>query len=741
MILKRLEDAIADNDPICGVIRGAYTNHCGRTDSITRPFEGDQVAVFNRIMRYAGINSVDVGYIEMHGTGTQAGDATEMKSVLSVFAPDPKRDFPLYLGTVKANIGHAESASGVSSLIKVLLMMKNNVIPPHCGIKTKINRNYPKDLNDRNVHIPFKPTPWYRRDMSQGKRTVFLNNFSAAGGNTAVLLEDAPIRHAKEGNDPRSRQPITVTGKTLNSLKVNIENLNRYLVEHPDTSLSSLSYTTTARRMHHSYRAIVHSPDVDSIRGRLQNVLENISETKPIPVPAKLPKIIFVFTGQGTVYKGLGKQLFETVSTFRESIIWFDSIAQQQGFPSFLPLVDGSISDEKDWGPIITQLALVCVQMALHDFWIALGVNPAATIGHSLGEYPAMYAAGVLTAANVIYLVGTRARLLTEKATVGTHAMLAVKQSEKTIKLELSSTDCEIACLNQPSSNVISGPLEQLSQLRDQFRSKGIECVPLEIPFAFHSAQVDPILAPFEKMASAVPYNPPSIPYISPCLRTVVSVGDTQTLGASYVKNACRQAVNFQGAIEAAQAKSLVNDKSIWLEIGSHPTCAGMIKGTLRQQNPILSSLRKGTDTWSVIMPSLERLYSNGIDIRWSEYHRGFENQQEVLALPRYAWDLKNYWIQYRNNFCLTKGNDILPTQATQAPSAKQVTAPPYVSPSVQKILEQENGEEKSVLLAESDIHDRRLAPILEGHAVNGALLCPSVCNLPMFYISILTIL
>jgi Polyketide synthase modules and related proteins len=125
VILKRLEDAIADKDPIHGVIRGAYTNHCGRADSITRPFEGDQAAVFNRIMRYAGVNPQDVGYVEMHGTGTQAGDATEMKSVLSVFAPDEKRTKPLYLGTAKANIGHAESASGVSSLIKVLMMMKN----------------------------------------------------------------------------------------------------------------------------------------------------------------------------------------------------------------------------------------------------------------------------------------------------------------------------------------------------------------------------------------------------------------------------------------------------------------------------------------------------------------------------------------------------------------------------------------------------------------------------------------
>ncbi|QGA14874.1 hypothetical protein EYB26_002530 [Talaromyces marneffei] len=733
VILKRMEDAIADNDPIFGVIRGAYTNHCGRTDSITRPFEGDQAAVFNRIMRYAGVDPLDVAYVEMHGTGTQAGDATEMKSVLSVFAPFTSRKFPLHLGTVKANIGHAESASGVASLIKVLMMMKHNAIPPHCGIKTKINQKYPKDLKERNVHIPLQLTPWFRQDMSLGKRMVFLNNFSAAGGNTAVLLEDAPVRSVKDGKtDLSSRhQPVTVTGKTINSLKGNVENLVIYLGQYPDTSLSSLSYTTTARRTHHNYRVVVSGSDINSIRGRLQKSLEGISETKPIPTTAaKLPKIILVFTGQGNIYEGLGKQLYDSNPIFRDSIMRFDNITQQQGFPSFLPLVTGSISDTpKDCRPIINHLALVCVQMALYSLWKALGVTPSATIGHSLGEYPSLYAAGVLTASNVIYLVGTRARLLTEKATVGTHAMLAVKLSTVALERELPGTNCEIGCLNQPSNNVITGPLEQLSMLKDRFKSRGIDCMFLDIPFAFHSTQVDPILAPFETAASAIVYKEPLIPYISPLLSKVISPGDKEALNGRYLTNACRQAVNFQGAIEAAQTNSLVDEKTIWLEVGSHPACVGMVKNILNKQSSVFGSLRKDTDAWSAIMPAIEGLYLNGIEIQWSEYHRGLEQQQEVLNLPRYAWDLKNYWIQYRNNFCLTKGDDApLPASMVPATPLDQRSTPSYiyVSPSVQRIIKEDNGADISSLVAESDIHDGRLAPILEGHVVNGALLCPS---------------
>ena len=184
LILKRLEDAEADDDPIYGVIAGVDTNHCGQTDSITRPHEGDQLSLFKRILRQSNTNPIDVNYVEMHGTGTQAGDAAEMSSVLAAMVPGRARMpyHPLHLGAVKANVGHAESASGVSALIKLLMMMQHNEIPPHVGIKNRINKNYPLDLAARNVHIAFKPTPWTRPRFPDGKRVSFLNNFSAAGG-------------------------------------------------------------------------------------------------------------------------------------------------------------------------------------------------------------------------------------------------------------------------------------------------------------------------------------------------------------------------------------------------------------------------------------------------------------------------------------------------------------------------------------------------------------------------------
>ncbi len=195
VILKRLSDAVRDHDPIFGVILGTQTNHSAEAVSITRPLAEAQEYLFKKLLSDSNINPHDISYIEMHGTGTQAGDAVEMKSVLNTFAWDYSRasDKPLHLGSVKANVGHGESASGVTAVIKVLMMMQKGQIPLHCGIKqdSVINSNFPTDLHKRGVHIPFQQTSWPR--PINGKRRVFVNNFSAAGGNTALLMEDAPV--------------------------------------------------------------------------------------------------------------------------------------------------------------------------------------------------------------------------------------------------------------------------------------------------------------------------------------------------------------------------------------------------------------------------------------------------------------------------------------------------------------------------------------------------------------------
>lgn len=693
---------------------------------MTRPHVGAQASIFNNVLDVANVDPLEVSYIEMHGTGTQAGDAVEMKSVLDIFAPGKRgSEHPLHLGSVKANVGHAESGSGVTSLIKVLKMMEENEIPPHCGIKTKINHNFPADLKARNVNIALEPTVWRRPD--HGKRTVFLNNFSAAGGNTALLMEDAPSVIPMDHLDPRSTHLVAVSGKSKFSIQKNIEALVAFLDDNPNLSLPSLAYTSTARRMHHSHRVVVSGHDLRSIKDALQG-LGPSEDLKPIPIPAKVPNVNFVFTGQGVLYAGLACQLFQHISSFRAGIQRYDRIAQSQGFPSFLSLIDGSLSDLQDVGPVVSQVGTVCLQMALAQLWISWGVYPSVVIGHSLGEYAALHTAGVIAASDAIFLAGNRAQLLEERCNIGTHAMLAAKASLPSLGRFMAQASCEVACVNSSNETVLSGTISEIDSLSLALTAQNINCTKLDVPFAFHSSQVECILHDFESAAQAVVFNKPVMPYMSPLLSEVVN--DEGILGPSYLSRACRETVNFRAALEAGRDAGIVKDGSIWIEIGAHPVCSNMVKAALGPHISPLPSLRRNGDAWKVLAESLSSLHLAGFDLQWKEYHRDFEDAVRVLQLPSYHWDSKNYWIQYSNDFCLTKGDAKLAVISAAPTSASSTLS----TSSVQRVIEQRLGDKKSTLVMESDLHHPSLLGVIQGHMVNGAALCPSVSASQVFY-------
>lgn len=729
IVLKRLEDAQADNDPIYGVIGGAYTNHSAEAVSITRPHVGAQSFIFDKLLNESNSDPKEISYIEMHGTGTQAGDAVEMQSVLDVFAPDYRRGptQSLHLGSAKANIGHGESASGVTALIKVLMMMRKNMIPPHCGIKTKINQGFPTDFPQRNVHIAMEPTPWNR--PNGGKRKTFVNNFSAAGGNTALLVEDGPLNE-DDGGDSRSTHPVLVSARSQSALKNNVSALVQYIDTNKNSFnvkesslLASLSYTTTARRIHHPFRVAVTGSTLDEVRSALAPIVNRESIS---PAPAAAPGIGFVFTGQGAQYTGMGRQLFESCSQFRTHIEHLDRIGQSQGFPSIVPLIDGSVPIEEH-SPVVTQLGTTCVQMALTKYWISLGVVPTFVVGHSLGEYAAMNAAGILTTSDTIYLAGRRAQLLTEKCQVGTHAMLAVKSSVAQVKQFLDDAT-EVACINAPGETVISGASDKIDQLAETLSNEGFKATKLKVPFAFHSAQVEPILDDLAEISKGITFNEPSIIFVSALLGDVLKESNSDLLGPNYLTRHCRETVNFLGALEATRHSNLMNDKTLWVEIGSHTVCSGMIKATFGPQATTVASLRRQEDTWKVLSSSLSVLYLAGIDLRWREYHQGFAAGHRVLPLPSYKWDLKNYWIPYANNFCLLKG-------APAAPVTEAAAVSTFLSSAAQRVLETSGDSSSAMVTIENDIADPDLNRVIAGHKVNGACLTPSVCIAPKLFL------
>lgn len=718
VILKRLDDAIADRDPICGVILSAATNHSAEAESITRPHSGAQQDLIHGLLRTAGVSPYSVSYAEMHGTGTQAGDAGEMNSVLTTLAPPSvtfrTEDQPLYLGSAKANIGHGEAASGVSSLIKVMLMMEHNALPPHCGIKTRINRKFPTDLDDRNVRIAKAATPWMPQNGEP--RRVLLNNFSAAGGNTALLLEDAPpVPSRIEAEDPRTYHLLAVSAKCAASLEANVKSLLSYIEDAgEDISLSHLAYTTTARRMHHPHRVIVQGANLIDIQQQLRSALSRGDGANRPPVA---PKVVMAFTGQGSQFVGMARQLYSSLPPFRASLQLLDRIAQSLGFDSFLPFIeDDTDSNLKRFSPMTAQLASVCLQIALARLWASFGIVPDAVVGHSLGEYAALNVAGVLSDADTVFLVGKRAQLLEEHCTLHTHSMLVVRASVETIDSALAGLEYEVACINAPEETVLAGPNDQIESLQQTLSQSGLRSKTIPVSYAYHSSQVQPILEDLVQAAQPVVFNAPSIPVLSPLVGDVVQTDGT--FGPEYLQRHCRETVNFNQAMQSARTAGIVTDRTQYLEVGPHGVVSGLIKACSKaSQTSASPTLQRGRDDWESLGEALSSLYRAGLDIAWPEYHRPFPAAQQVLRLPAYNWNLKNYWIQYVNDWSLRKGDPPI-IQSSRLDD----------STTIHKVVE----ESKDSIVVECDLCREDLSPIVQGHNVDGIPLCTPVSYLQL---------
>ncbi|KAM0214770.1 hypothetical protein ACHAQD_008669 [Fusarium lateritium] len=720
IIIKRLDDALAENDPILGVILGAYTNHSAESESITRPHVGAQRVIFNKILNEAAVDPYSVSYVEMHGTGTQAGDATEMSSVLETFAPpitDGKvtrtSDQKLYIGSAKANIGHGESASGVCSVIKVLQMMKKNTIVPHCGIKTKINHRFPTDLEQRNVRIALEPTFW-EQSSPESPRRVFVNNFSAAGGNSALLIQDAPPKKLlPAGSDSRVQFPIAVTAKSGVSLQGNMRSLLKFLRENPQVSLSELSYTSTARRIHHQHRVLFTGATAEEICSKIETALLN---NTGVSRPKSAPRVIFTFTGQGAQYPGMGKQLFEENSFVRNELLQLDRIAQNLGFPSMLPFIQSEEPDVSKFAPSLVQLASVCLQITLRKLWASWGIVPTAVVGHSLGEYAALNVAGVLSDTDTLFLVGGRAQLLEQKCTRGTHAMLVVKGSQEEIAEALNGHEYETACINSPIETVLAGPNEQIAQLKDALTTASFKTTLLKVPYAFHSSQLEPMVSDIEALASKVTFSTPNIPVLCPLDGSVVEGGNV--FSASYLAKHSRQPVNMLSALTTAHRDGVITNQSMILEVGPHPAVSGMVKPALGQQITCVASLSRGRTPWEMLAGALKSLYDAGASITWADYQSNFPSAHSVVPLPAYSWDLKEYWMQYVNDWSLRKGDP--PLIINNAPKLESTT--------IHNVVEESGNSKKTYIVVEADIARKDLSPLVQGHEVDGIPLCtPSV--------------
>jgi iterative type I PKS product template protein len=714
-VFKRLDDAIQDRDPIQACILSVATNHSAESDSITRPHVGAQQALIESVLADAGVDANSISYVEMHGTGTQAGDAAETASVLESLAPKGKRQphQPLHIGAAKANVGHGEAAAGVTSLAKVLLMLKHSKIPPHCGIQTRINPKIP-DLKSRNTFIAKTPVNWQR--PVNGVRRVLLNNFSAAGGNTALVLEDPPHVEDLAEHDPRSHHVVAISAKTPWSLQQNLRNLISWIdTQQPSgLSLGSLSYTTTARRSHYPHRVAVSGKDATEIRNALQASLDQgIGANRH----KGSPRLIFTFTGQGSHFAGMGSDLYKISRSFRLDIQRMSEMCEKAEFLPILSLFEDATAYESA-SPTTLQLTTVCLQMALYRLWTAFGVKPSVVVGHSLGEYPALYAAGVLSQADVIHLVGGRGQLLEKTCKPGTHSMLAVRSAvaDLTRILGLPSSNYEISCINGHQSTVVGALKPDLQAAKLRLTEERIASTELDVSYAFHTAQVDPILDSLADLARGVKFSPPKIAIISPAYGKVFREGTTD-IGPDFVAHHCRTTVDMAGGLHDAKIGGVIDWQMACVEIGPAVVVGKMVKEVLDTPIHIFASMGRNDDIWKLMSQALSRLHCAGMTINWNAYHEDVQACHKVLELPSYSWELKDYWMQYEHSWSLRKGDPPL-----------RVTMPELKSSSIHEVLEDTLLQQDGELIIQADLSRKDLHPMVQGHKVYGVPLCtPSV--------------
>ncbi|KAH7120608.1 PKS16 protein, partial [Dactylonectria macrodidyma] len=721
VVLKRLDDALANRDPVLAVIKSAATNHSAQAVSITHPHVETQERLFRDVLAQGGVNPTQVDYVECHGTGTQAGDAAESSSVVNVLARG-NRERPLVIGSLKPNIGHGEAAAGVSSLIKTLLMMRNQAIPPHIGVKAQLNPNLPS-FEDNNYELATSG-PFAKE--SGRTRKIMINNFSAAGGNTSLLIEDAPsVLPAPESLDPRTTHVITVSGKTPASLQQNLERLSGF-VASTSCSISSIAYTSTARRMHHPLRKayVARTPaELSAALERDRPSWEDISAGSNKP-----PTVVFAFPGQGSKILGAGAELYKTSPACRREFNGMDALCASQGVPSFLPTLLGETSDPS---PLENQLTLAVVEVVLARLWQSWGVKPDLVIGHSLGEYAALCVAGVISASDMVYLISKRAELMMTLCAAGTRKMLSLRLGVEDVEAALrqSSDDfpsLQVACINGPTSTVVSGLEDDILRFQKlQQEDQGVTAVLLEVPYAFHSAQMDPILEPYEKEARSVHFATPTIPVASTLLGSIVR--EPGVFSASYLARQARQPVRYTQALDASSASELIGNKTLWLEIGPGTTCMSFVKQTLGcSPSCTLPTLDLKKGTWETASSTLAAAYTNGVNIRWTEFHYAYRHSLSVVSLPTYAFDLKNYWLDYTSRL------DHPSSAASSKPTLEE--APAFTSRCWQQIGEESFTPTEARVKFTSDFSHPELHAMARGHMVGGVGLCPSSLYSSMAY-------
>ncbi|NEQ06320.1 MAG: SDR family NAD(P)-dependent oxidoreductase [Moorea sp. SIO4E2] len=650
VVLKRLSDAIADGDKIWAVIRGSAVNHDGPSSGLTVPNQMAQEKLIHQALTNAKVEPTEINYIEAHGTGTSLGDPIEVGALASVLCPNRSRSNPLVIGSVKTNLGHLEAAAGIVGLIKVVLSLHYQEIPPHLHFSTP-NAHIPWDKFP--LVVPTSPTPWSRGEKP---RIAGVSSFGMSGTNAHVVLEEAPIQVKSQTpliKDCLERPVhlLTLSAKTPKALEDLVNSYHNHIDNHIEDAIADICYSANTGRSHFNHRLalivsnqqelaekLLHHQGVEAVAGLFSGQL---------PSNTSSPLVAFLFTGQGSQYINMGQQLYEQAPVFAAAI---DACDQILGSELEHPLLKVLYLADKDHSSsslldqtAYTQPALFAIEYALFKLWRSWGIKPDVVMGHSVGEYVAATVAGVFSLEDGLKLIAARGRLMQQLPAGGEMVSLMASESkvQETLNGMSLAQKVTIAAINGPESIVISGESVAVRTLVSRLESVGIKTKQLQVSHAFHSPLMAPMLAEFEAVAHQITYHQPTIPLIS----NITGVRADKTIAtAKYWVNHVLEPVRFAQSMETLHQQGY----EIFLEIGPKPILLGMGRQCLPAEFGVwLPSLREGVEEWQQMLSSLGQLYVQGVKVDWSGFDRDYVRKKVVL--PTYPFQRQRYWIDTTN--------------------------------------------------------------------------------------------
>ncbi|MEM7050085.1 MAG: SDR family NAD(P)-dependent oxidoreductase [Acidobacteriota bacterium] len=641
VVLKRLADARRDDDPVLAVIRASGVNQDGHSNGLTAPSGRAQEALLRKVVARAGLTPGKIDYVEAHGTGTALGDPIEVEALGRVLGAGRPADRPLKIGSVKSNLGHLEAAAGIAGLIKVVLALRRRRLPRSLHFE---NPNPHIRWRDLAVEVVAEGGLWESPDGRP--RRAGVSSFGFSGTNAHVVLEEAvpqirvtPDDGVAEGAAMVAAEGphlLTLSGRSAAAREAQVEQVGRWLREG-EADWQDVAYSTALRRSHHDHRlALVAADGAEAVRLLATGDDRWVHRGRMPRDGAR--RLVFVYSGQGAQWWAMGRELFESSPVFRQELEEVDAEVRQLRGWSPLEELTASQGDSRLDGDSIelTQVCLFALQLALTALWRAWGVEPAAVLGHSMGEVAAAWACGALDRRQAVRLIVTRSELL--EAATGRGAMAAVDLDLEVAEAVVAGDPrLAVAAANGPSMTVLSGAREALEPVLAELGSQDVFVRPLRTTgVAGHSPQVD---SARQRLEAGLADLHPAAGHLAMISTVTGERVAGEHLDARYWGRNLRQTVRFADAVEASRG-------DVFVEIGPHPVLAGAVATIIAAaggEATVLPSLRREEPERREMLATLAGLYAHGVEVDLSALHPA---GGELVSLPNYPWQRRRFWVE-----------------------------------------------------------------------------------------------